>query len=238
VIDQPISEYDMPKYVYDGERLGVPMDPQRLYECYAILRKQYLNPPGSCRPIRARNYAMAVLAGESGLRVDELMHLDIKQDVFFASQKLQTRFAKGTTGSGKRARLTLFPPLARDTIRYYLSHHRSQILGASETDYLFPSKTGKLMTYQTAHDALQEMIAILRRHQFPVANHMGWHWFRRIFATRFIERFPDKLPVLITLLGHMSPNTVHRYIRHSEAWMDQQIQQVLERGVKWPSIGD
>lgn len=227
-IDQPISEYDMPHHSYDGERAGVPMDPACLYSFYSILRQKYLEVPGGCRALRARNYAMAVLAGETGLRIDELLHLEIKHDLFFDSQKLQTRFAKGTSGSGKRARITLFPPLARDTVRFYLNNHRSKISGSETTDYLFPTKTGNVMNYTAVHSALKIMIKSVRSAGFSVGSNMSWHWFRRIFATRFIEQFPEKLPVLITLLGHMSPNTVHRYIRHSEAWMDKQMQSVLE----------
>jgi integrase len=52
---------------------------------------------------------------------------------------------------------------------------------------------------------------------------------RRIFATRFIEKFPHQLSVLISLLGHVTPNTVHCYIRHSEAWMDKKILDVLNK---------
>jgi site-specific recombinase XerD len=70
------------------------------------------------------------------------------------------------------------------------------------------------------------------------APHMSWHWMRRMFATRFIERFPNKLSVLITLLGHMNPGTVHRYIRHSQGWMDEQIQQALQGHSSWLSLGD
>jgi integrase len=239
-LDQPISEYDMPQHVYDGERLGVPMDPDRLYEFYALLRKQYLGAQGGCRAIRARNYTAAVVAGESGMRADELIHLEISRDLFFEGKKLQTRFAKGTHGSGKRARLTLFPPLARDTVQFYLKEHRPNIRGARQTDFLFPSKTGRLLAYSSLHEGLAEMLGVVRVGGLNVAPHMSWHWFRRIFATRFIERFPQRLAVLINLLGHMSPNTVHRYIRHSEAWMDGQMQEVLEgtEGQAWPSTGD
>jgi site-specific recombinase XerD len=238
-IDQVVSEFDMPHHVYEGERLGVPLDPERLYELYALLREQYLNPATQCcRAIRARNYTLAVLAGESGLRIDELMHLEITQDLFFESKKLQTRFAKGTSGSGKRCRVTLFPPLARDTVRFYLKEHRPLLQGSDQTDYLFPAKTGQLLQYSAAHEALQEMLDTARNAHFPVGTHMSWHWFRRLFATRFIERFPNRLPVLISLLGHVSANTVHRYIRHSEAWMDQQIQSVLEGKLPWPSTGN
>jgi integrase len=237
-IDQPISEYDMPQHTYDGERLGVPFDPERLYEFYAQIRKYYLNSKGSCPFLRSRNYAMVVLAGESGLRADEILNLEISLDLFFDSKKLQTRFAKGTKGSGKRARITLFTPLSRDTLKFYLKEHRPHLLDSDRTDYLFPSKSGKLMSYSSAHQALSEVLDVVRGSHFPIASHMSWHWLRRLFATRFIERFPNKLPVLISLLGHQSPNTVHRYIRHSEAWMDQQIQSVIEGTSTWLSPGD
>ena len=32
---------------------------------------------------------------------------------------------------------------------------------------------------------------------------------------------------------HKSPNTVHRYIRHSEAWMDTQVTEALEGASGW-----
>lgn len=234
-IDQPISEYDMPVHVYDGERLGVPLDPENLYQFYGHLRKYYL--PGTHASVRARNYSMAVLAGESGLRVDELLHLK-KDDLFFESNRVQTRYAKGTRGSGKRARCTLFPPLARDTLRYYLKEHRPNLEGANKSSFLFTSKSGRPLSYGTAHRALEEMCTCARHVGFSVADHMSWHWFRRVFATRFIEQFPNKLSVLLNLLGHVSPASVHRYIRHSEAWMDREIQNVLERSeVLWASNG-
>jgi len=188
----------------------------------------YLTSDGSYRAIKARNYTMLLLAAESGLRIDELLHLEISKDLFFESNKLQTRFAKSTHGSGKRARVTLFSPLARDTVKFYLKENRPQILCAHQTDLLFPSKMGKRMTYTSAHQALEEMIQVARKTEFEISPHMSWHWARRIFATRFIERFPEKLSVLIQLLGHQNPNTVHRYIRHSQAWMDQELRRVLE----------
>ena len=223
----------MPRYVYDGERCGIPMDPERLYEFYAILRKHYLS-SSSVAAVRQRNYAMTVLAGETGLRVDELIHLEVDKDLLFDSKKVQTRHAKAAKGSGKRCRITLFPPLARDTMKFYLAKSRPQLANTS-TPWLFPSKSGQILNYATAQTALKEMVKLAQAHKFSVTDHMTWHWFRRIFATRFIENNPGKLPVLVELLGHMTPNTVHRYVRHSEAWMDKQIQEVLEGS--WPSLG-
>lgn len=233
-IEQPVSEFDIPVHVYDGEQLGVPFDPERLYDFYDTIRKSYLSQEAFCH-IRARNYAMIVLAGESGLRADELSHLEVDRDLFFDSKKLQTRFAKGTHGSGKRARVTLFTPLARDTIRYYLKNHRPYIIGSRESTFLFPSRTGQILTYSSMYTALDKVNETANKNNFSVAEHMSWHWMRRLFATRFIERFPHQLSVLVQLLGHVTPNTVHAYIRHSDAWTDRKILEVLE-GVERDSL--
>jgi site-specific recombinase XerD len=223
---QPVSEYDRPIHSYDGEQKGIPLDPGKLFDFYSFLRRNYLR--GSSYPaIGARNYAMVVCAGETGLRIDEILHLEMT-DLFFESRKIQTRHAKSSRGSGKKARITLFPPLARDSIRYYLKNHRSALCIKGSTELLFPSKSGKQLPYSSAQNALTEMIGLARLKQFPVHSHLTWHWFRRLFATRFIEEFPGKLSVLLELLGHSNMNTVHKYIRHSGAWMDRQIQSVLE----------
>ena len=84
---------------------------------------------------------------------------------------------------------------------------------------------------------LKEMIKVANKNSFPVAKHMSFHWFRRFFATNFIERFPDKFPILIEMLGHSSPNTVHKYIKHSKTYIDREIVETLKGDKKWPSIG-
>ncbi len=229
-IEQVVSEYDIPQHSYDGseKRRGVPMDPARLYDLYSVLRDHYLG--GGHPHVLARNYAMVVLAGESGLRAEELTHLEISKDLFFDSGKLQTRFAKGKRGSGKRSRITLFTPLARDTIRYYLKNHRPNLKGSEKSDFLFPSKmAGYKISYSPMSQFLKDIIKVVNKNGVPVASHMGWHWFRRLFATRFIEKFPSDLPVLMSLMGHSSPSTIHAYIHHSQAWMDEKIRAVMEK---------
>ena len=114
-IEQPVSEFDCPSHSFDGEQRGIPLDPERLYDFYGVLQQKYVIPLGHTehRHIRARNYSIAVLAGESGLRADELAHLEISKDLLFESKKLQTRWAKATHGSGKRTRPTLYPARTR-----------------------------------------------------------------------------------------------------------------------------
>jgi site-specific recombinase XerD len=228
-IEQVVSDYDIPQHSSDtSERRGLPMDPARLYDFYQVLRRHYLK--GSHPHVLARNYAMVVLAGESGLRAEELMHLETSKDLLFGSGKLQTRFAKAKSGSGKRARVTLFPPLARDTAKFYIKQHRPHLKGAKSSDYLFPSKrAGHTIRYSQMSLFLKDMITVANKNGVPVLEHMSWHWFRRLFATRFIEKFPTELSVLMSLMGHTSPSTIHAYIHHSSAWMDDKIKSVIER---------
>ncbi len=226
-IVQPVSEYDYPRHVYNGEQLGVPFDPERLFELYSITRNYYLV-EAKYPFIANRNYVMLVIAGESGLRVDEIVNLEV-QDIFFESKKIQTRFAKGTCGSGKRARTTILTAFARDTLKYYLKIRSDVFNEKNKSLYLFPSKSGGVLGYSSAYLALKQIDKVANREGLTILPHFSWHWLRRIFATRFIERFPHQLSVLVTLLGHVTPNTVHCYIRHSEAWMDKKILEVLDK---------
>jgi integrase len=226
-LTQPVSEFDYPTHVYNGEQLGIPFDPELLHDLYAITRNIYLK--NAMYPLIAnRNYTMLILAGESGLRIDEILNLEVV-DIFFESKKIQTRFAKGTCGSGKRARTTILTPLARDTLKFYLKI-RNQILKEKEdTNILFPSKNGKRLNYSSAYIALKNISLTANKEGLSILPHFSWHWLRRIFATKFIEKFPHQLSVLVTLLGHVTPNTVHCYIRHSEAFMDKKILELLDK---------
>lgn len=224
---QPIGEFDIPLHTYDGEDRGIPLDPGKLFDFYSFVRKLYLKEDQPYVSFRSRSYTMMVLAGESGLRIAELRNL-LLEDLFFDSNKIQTRFAKGDRGSGKKARVSLFSPFAQETVRHFISKHRKTILRGTKSKYVFPSQLGNPCTYQICQRDLTLMVDILIKADFPVAKHLGWHWLRRIFATRFIEQFPGKLSVLTKLLGHSSMNTVHRYIRHSDAWIDDEIRNTLE----------
>jgi site-specific recombinase XerD len=225
ILIQSVSEFDMPRYVYEGERVGIPLEPEKLYDFYSIIRGAYFKSGDNL--LRQRSYTMAVIAGETGLRIDEIIHLEVEKDIFFESKRIQTRYAKAARGSGKRVRTTIFPPFARDTMQYYLENIRPKLYPTTD-GLVFFSRNGKKLCYSEVYRPLKDMVRVAKRSGLHMGDHFCWHWFRRIFATRFIEKFPGKTDVLIELLGHMSPNTVHRYIRHSKAWMDKQIQSVLE----------
>lgn len=226
---QPISKFDMPVHGRDKE-MGLPFDPARLYEWFSVIRRCYLTVAKDSlgKALRARNYAMVVLAAESGLRIDELTHLST-DDVFFDSHRVQTRFAKGSGGSGKRSRTTIFPKFARDTIRHYIKHHRPLIPGGKMSKRLFPSVRTGIFNTQHASRIMKPIVECSVANGFPIGDQMSWHWLRRMFATRFIERFPEKLSTLLALMGHSNYATVHRYIKHSEAFMDKEIMTIINK---------
>ena len=101
---------------------------------------------------------MFILAGESGMRVDELINLHIA-DLLFDSNKIQTRHAKGTNGSGKRSRVSLFSSFAQDSVRHYLKSYRP--LFNCDSNLLFPSANGTLVSYQVLQKNLK-CLSLLR----------------------------------------------------------------------------
>lgn len=206
-IAQPVSEFELPVHCGDAERAS-PIEPERIHEFLIMLREHYLEAARekTTNLVRGRNYAMVVLAVESGLRADELTHLHV-DDLLFKSHRLQTRFAKGKRGTGKRSRTTLFPPLARDTVRYYQTNYRPHFTNADKSSLLFLSKNGALITSPTLSRITQDFKKCAKTQRFPVLDHLSWHWYRKMFSTRFIERFPNKLPALLEMLGHSKLST-------------------------------
>src|SRR5215469_3377992 len=56
---------------------------------------------------------------------------------------------------------------------------------------------------------------------------LSWHSLRKSFATNFMEQHPDRPWVLMDLMGHLNPSTLHRYVKHSRAYYDQAIDDIV-----------
>lgn len=202
-IEQPILEFDYPVHVVDHEDEGFPPTGKQLLELYEMLRVQYV---GSQRKqlTAFRDYTMFVLAGESGLRADELLHLDSQgphRDLFYERGRIQTRFGKGTNGSGKRVRKTIFSPFAQDTLRTYEKLIRSQFPNAKIDPALFLTEEGRRLTYRAAWAQLRRMVRFARKHGIHLPPRFGWHALRKSFATNFLEQNPGSSWVLLDLLA-------------------------------------
>lgn len=149
-IEQPVLEYDYPVHVLDQEEEGFVLTGERLARFYDLVRLEYIGRNQKKFPA-SRAYTMIVVAGESGLRADEIRLLDAlgpHRDLFYEKNRVQTRFGKGTKGSGKRVRMTIFTPFAQATMRVYEEHIRPTFPNAKTHPALFLTEGGERISYE------------------------------------------------------------------------------------------
>jgi len=213
-IDQPVSKYDYPVHSYDQDEEGFVLTGKRLYEFYNFVRTTYID--GKQKKLTAsRNYTMIVLAGESGLRADEICHLDAlgeHRDLFYKRNLIQTRYGKGFNGSGKRVRKTMFTERAQDVMRIYEDQIRPYFRNAYTNVALFLSERGNRIDYSGMWKPLDEIVEKARKEGLEMPPKMSWHSLRKSFATNFMEQHPGKVWVLMKMMGHQNLSTIHRYI--------------------------
>jgi integrase len=179
--------------------------------------------------VAARNYVLFIVAAESGLRVHELCALDLHRDLLFTASRLQTRVGKGFRGSGPRVRQTVFTPFAQATVRHYIEHVRPNFKKWSHSPFLFLSETGNPLTEAAAQYAMRQFIPTARKAELRVPPRFGWHSLRRSFATIFLEENPESAWVLMEMLGHINPSTLHRYVHHTRAYHDRVMDSVISK---------
>ena len=144
--------------------------------------------------IGARDRAIVLLFLDSGLRLNELVQLELG-DVDFASQRIRVLH-----GKGNKQRVAPFASRAGEVLLHYIRRFRG-----SEAGQLFRSTrspeplTGNLIRVRMAQ--LGRLSGVVKTHA---------HRFRHTFATWAIEQGARELDVQY-LLGHSSPVMVRRY---------------------------
>ncbi len=229
-IEQPVLLYDYPVHAVDQEEEDFPLTGQRLRNFYDFIRLDYIANNQKKIPA-SRDYTMIVVAAESGLRADEILHLDVlgpHKDLFYEYGKIQTRYGKATHGSGKRVRKTLFTPLAQATTRAYVANIRPSFPNSTSHPALFLTESGDRMTYNAMWQNLSNIVRAARKAKIDLPPKLSWHSLRRSFATEFIENRPNRPWLLMELLGHITPGTLHRYVKHSKSYFDQQMNQIID----------
>ena len=224
-IEQPVSRYDYPVHAADQEEEGFVLTGARLYEFYNFVRTTYI--AGNQKKLTAsRNYAMIVLAGESGLRADEICHLDAlgpHRDLFYEHNRVQTRYGKGTNGSGKRVRKTIFTERAQEVMRIYEEQVRPAFRNAKTNVALFLTEEGNRITYSVMWDILDRIVKIARKAGLEMPPNLTWHSLRKSFATNYIEEHPGSVWQLMEYMGHQNLSTLHRYIAHGREYYERAL---------------
>jgi len=159
-----------------------------------------LNLPPAIDFVTARLACLLELLYASGLRVSELVGLDL-QDLFMDQRTLRVM------GKGRKERLVPYHPQAAAILDVYLGF-RSAYLAAKELPpiaALFLNQRGGRLTPTSVRALLRSALEAA-----AVRSRVSPHALRHSFATHLLNRGMD-LRAIQELLGHASLSTTQRY---------------------------
>ena len=154
--------------------------------------------PDPDEDIGLRDRAMLELIYACGLRVSELIQLDI----------LNLNLRQGVIrviGKGEKERLVPMGEEALYWVERYLSHSRPNLLKDNKVSQLFLSNRGRMMTRQTFWYRIKEYAL-----KASIKVNLSPHTLRHAFATHLINHGADLRTVQL-LLGHSSLSTTQIY---------------------------
>jgi len=157
-----------------------------------------IDQPDTETALGLRDRAMLELLYSSGLRITELISIEINQIGFVQG-------VMRVIGKGDKERLVPIGEEALFSIQAYLKYGRPELAGENINDWLFLSTRGQRMTRQTFWYRI--------KHYATTANintHLSPHTLRHAFATHLLNHGAD-LRTLQMLLGHSDLSTTQIY---------------------------
>ncbi len=158
---------------------------------------QLLAAPSADDPIHMRDKAMLEVLYATGIRVSELVNLQMNE-VSLLQGVIRVM------GKGNKERLVPLGEVAIDCLASYLKDWRPQLL-SKPSNTIFPSKRGSTMTRQTFWHRIK-----LHAKQAGIQVHLSPHTLRHAFATHLLNHGAD-LRVVQMLLGHSDLSTTQIY---------------------------
>ncbi len=158
-----------------------------------------LDAPDPNDPVELRDKAMLELLYATGLRVTELVSLTME------NVSLRQGVVR-VTGKGGKERLVPMGENAVDWIETFLSQGRSDLLGETTSDVVFPSKRARQMTRQTFWHRIKHYAVLAGIDTQQLSPHV----LRHAFATHLLNYGAD-LRVVQMLLGHSDLSTTQIY---------------------------
>jgi integrase/recombinase XerD len=154
--------------------------------------------PAVSDPLGHRDRTMLEVLYATGLRVSELVNLQL-------SQVNLNQGVLRIVGKGDRERLIPLGEEAQQWLHEFMQGPRGEILLERQTDYLFPTRRGDRMTRQ----AFWHIIKRYAR-KAGVEKDLSPHTLRHAFATHLLNHGAD-LRVVQMLLGHSDLSTTQIY---------------------------
>jgi len=156
--------------------------------------------PGKSPALQGRNRAMFELLYATGIRVAELVGLNV-QDIDARNQYVRVM------GKGRKERIVPVGEYALASLQTYLTEHRPDLLGERQENALFLNARGHRITSRGVQYVLEECTKYLQIHK-----NISPHVFRHTFATHLLDNGAD-LRAIQELLGHSSLSTTQVYTK-------------------------
>jgi integrase/recombinase XerD len=154
--------------------------------------------PGDATPVAARDRAILELLYGAGLRISELVGLDV-DDVDLEDAAVRV------LGKGSKERLVPVGRMARDAVAAYLTRGRPALATSRSRAALFLNTRGGRLTRQSCSRLLDA-----HRTRAGITRVVTPHDLRHSFATHLLEGGAD-VRVVQELLGHASVATTQVY---------------------------
>jgi len=195
---------DDPTALLDSPRIGRPL-PKTVSE---VEVEALLHTPNIKTPLGLRDRTMLEVLYACGLRVSELVGLEVK-NVNLRQGVLRI------AGKGNKQRLVPMGEEAHSWLERYLAEARPQLLKGHLDDILFPSNRAQQMTRQTFWYAIKRYAK-----QAGIVCSLSPHTLRHAFATHLLNHGAD-LRVVQLLLGHSDLSTTQIYTHVAQARLQQ-----------------
>ncbi len=166
--------------------------------------KRLIESPDQATPQGLRDRALMEMLYASGLRVSELVNLDVEQ------VNLHTNEIR-VWGKRSKERVVLIGDPAHQALTDYLERGRPELLGKKRSDALFVNRYGKRLLARRVQK-------IIDRYARNIGKKVHPHMLRHTFATHLLDGGAD-LKVVQELLGHvdLSSTQIYTHVTQSRA---------------------
>jgi len=166
--------------------------------------KRLVESPDISQPQGQRDRALLEMLYASGLRVSELVNMNVEQ-VNLATNEIRV------WGKGSKERVVLIGTPAANALSVYMGDGRRELLGGKKNNALFVNRYGGRLAVRRVQKILEKYARTINKKVHP-------HILRHTFATHLLDGGAD-LKVVQELLGHadLQSTQIYTHVTQSRA---------------------